>query len=200
MIELKEKVLIYGAGISGLITMRTLEKDIDGKYNIVGFVDDNVTNDEKFGLKYLGNLSCIEEFAKKGLCYAVLGIGFIGNLKKREKVYNYLTSFVKVPTIIHKSAIVEPSAKIDEGCQIMAGAIIGSNVLIGKNCIVNSGVIVSHDSIISDGSHLTPGATLAGHVKIGKRVTVGMCATVLIGLDIADDNVIMNGKSVINSI
>lgn len=172
----------------------------ESKYEIVGFVDDNVTNDERYGLKYLGNLSVIEEFAKNGLCFVVLGIGFVGNLKKREKVYNYLASFVKVPTIIHKSAIVEPSAKIDEGCQIMAGAIIGSNVLIGKNCIINSGVIVSHDSIISDGSHLTPGATLAGHVFIGKRVTVGMCATVYIGLEISDDNVIMNGKSVIDSI
>ncbi len=172
----------------------------ESKFNIVGFIDDNVINDEKFGLKYLGNLSVIEGFAKNGLCYAVLGIGFVGNLKKRERVYNYLTSFVKVPTIIHKSAIVEPSAKIDEGCQIMAGAIIGSNVLIGKNCIINSGVIVSHDSIISDGSHLTPGATLAGHVKIGKRVTVGMCATVYIGLKVSDDHVIMNGKSVIDSI
>lgn len=172
----------------------------ESKFNIVGFVDDNVTNDEKYGLNYLGNLSVIEEFAKNGLCYVVLGIGFVGNLKKREKVYNYLTSFVKVPTIIHKSAIVETSAKIDEGCQIMAGAIIGSNVLIGKNCIINSGVIVSHDSIISDGCHLTPGATLAGHVKIGKRVTVGMCATVYIGLKVSDDHVIMNGKSVIDSI
>lgn len=172
----------------------------ESKYEIVGFVDDNVTNDERYGLKYLGNLRVIEEFAKNGLCHVVLGIGFVGNLKKREKVYNYLTSFVNVPTIIHKRAIVEPSAKIDEGCQIMAGAIIGSNVLIGKNCIINSGVIVSHDSIISDGSHLTPGSTLAGHVKIGKRVTVGMCATVYIGLEISDDIIIMNGKSVIDSI
>lgn len=172
----------------------------ESKYNIVGFIDDNVTNDEKYGLKYLGNLSGIEEFAKNGLCHVVLGIGFVGNLKKREKIYNYLTSFVRVPTIIHKSAIVEPSAKIDEGCQIMAGAIIGSNVLIGKNCIVNSGAIVSHDSLISDGSHLTPGATLAGHVKIGKRVTVGMCSTIYIGIEISDDNVIVNGKSVIDNI
>jgi len=172
----------------------------ESQYNIVGYVDDNVTNDEKYGLKYLGNLSSIEEFAKNGLCHVVLGIGFVGNLKKREKIYNYLTSFIKVPTIIHKSAIVEPSAQIDEGCQIMAGAIIGSNVLIGKNCIINSGVIVSHNSEISDGSHLTPGATLAGHVKIGKRVTVGMCATIYIGLEISDDHIIMNGKSVIDRI
>lgn len=36
-----ERVLIYGAGISGLITKRTIEKDPTTAYRIVGFVDDN---------------------------------------------------------------------------------------------------------------------------------------------------------------
>ncbi|TNF50228.1 MAG: polysaccharide biosynthesis protein [Bacteroidetes bacterium] len=36
-----ENVLIYGAGISGLITKRTIEKDRRINYNIVGFLDDN---------------------------------------------------------------------------------------------------------------------------------------------------------------
>lgn len=36
-----ENVLIYGAGISGLITKRTIEKDRRINYNIIGFLDDN---------------------------------------------------------------------------------------------------------------------------------------------------------------
>lgn len=36
-----EIVLIYGAGISGLITKRTIEKDQNNAYRIVGFIDDN---------------------------------------------------------------------------------------------------------------------------------------------------------------
>lgn len=40
--QIKEKrVLIYGAGISGLITKRTIEKGDASEYKIVGFVDDN---------------------------------------------------------------------------------------------------------------------------------------------------------------
>lgn len=38
----KERVLIYGAGISGQITKRTIEKDLRISYEIVGFVDDNL--------------------------------------------------------------------------------------------------------------------------------------------------------------
>ena len=37
----KESVLIYGAGISGQITKRTIEKDQRISYEIVGFIDDN---------------------------------------------------------------------------------------------------------------------------------------------------------------
>lgn len=37
----EERVIIYGAGISGLITKRTIEKDITSKEKIVGFLDDS---------------------------------------------------------------------------------------------------------------------------------------------------------------
>ena len=37
----KERVIIYGAGISGLITKRTIEKDVRISYDIIGFIDDN---------------------------------------------------------------------------------------------------------------------------------------------------------------
>jgi FlaA1/EpsC-like NDP-sugar epimerase len=40
-IEEKENVIIYGAGVSGLITKRTLEKDFRTKYQIKYFVDDS---------------------------------------------------------------------------------------------------------------------------------------------------------------
>lgn len=37
----EKKVLIYGAGISGLVTKRTIEKDTLSEYKIVAFIDDN---------------------------------------------------------------------------------------------------------------------------------------------------------------
>ncbi|MEO8761127.1 MAG: nucleoside-diphosphate sugar epimerase/dehydratase [Bacteroidia bacterium] len=38
----KTNVLIYGAGESGIITKRTLERDADIKYKVIGFVDDDI--------------------------------------------------------------------------------------------------------------------------------------------------------------
>ena len=37
----KERILIYGAGVSGQITKRTVEKDVRMSYELVGFLDDN---------------------------------------------------------------------------------------------------------------------------------------------------------------
>jgi FlaA1/EpsC-like NDP-sugar epimerase len=36
-----ENVLIYGAGVSGIITKRTIEKDPRNNQNVIGFIDDN---------------------------------------------------------------------------------------------------------------------------------------------------------------
>ena len=41
MTKFKENVIIYGAGVSGLITKRTIEKDSNSSYKIIGFIDDS---------------------------------------------------------------------------------------------------------------------------------------------------------------
>lgn len=38
----KENILIYGAGVSGLITKRTIDKDVNSTFKIIGFIDDSV--------------------------------------------------------------------------------------------------------------------------------------------------------------
>lgn len=37
----KKQILIYGAGVSGLVTKRSIEKDMQLNYEIVGFIDDD---------------------------------------------------------------------------------------------------------------------------------------------------------------
>lgn len=42
----KENVLIYGAGVSGLITKRTIENDPRNNQKVIGFIDDNLKLDK----------------------------------------------------------------------------------------------------------------------------------------------------------
>ena len=145
--------------------------------------------------------SYVQKYFDKGVKYAVIGVGALGNPKLRTKLYNNLCKigFI-IPTLIHPKAIIEPSAKLGEGCQIMAGAIVGSDAIVGDNCILNAGSIVSHDCILKDNVHLTPGSILAGSVTIGQNSIIGMGSSVYIGVTIGKNAVIMNGTSVVRDI
>ncbi len=44
----KTNILIYGAGHSGLITLATINNDLNSKYNVIGFVDDDPKKINKF--------------------------------------------------------------------------------------------------------------------------------------------------------
>tara|TARA_B110000114_G_C14761076_1_gene264879 strand:- start:23 stop:556 length:534 start_codon:yes stop_codon:yes gene_type:complete len=166
------------------------------EFNLVGFIDKIETSDKKYNLNYLGSLENLDNLISMGLKNLIIGVGFSGNLKKREKYYDEFSNKINIPTIIHKKSIIENSAKIKEGCQIMAGAIIGSHVTIDSNCIINCGSIISHDSTIKKSSHITPGAILAGNVTIGMRCTIGMGSTVYLGVEIYDDKTINNGENI----
>ena len=190
----KNDIVIMGIGGHASMCIDILLQQ--KKYNLVGFIDKIETSDKKYNLNYLGSLINLENLIKMGLKNLIIGVGFSGQLKKREKYFNELSKKINIPTIIHKKALIENSANINEGCQIMAGAIIGSNVKIDSNCIINSGSIISHDSIINKSSHITPGAILAGNVTVGKRCTIGMGSTIYLGLKIPDDTMIINGQDV----
>ena len=189
-------IVIYGIGGHAGMCIDIIKNS--SEYNLIGFVDDNVKKDNRYGLQYFGDFDEFDRLFKKGLKNIIIGIGFLHNLKKRERIYNKLKIKFNIPSFIHHSAIIEDTANVEEGCQIMAGSIIGSNVNIAENSIINSGSIISHDTDIGSSSHITPGATIAGNVKIGKRVTIGMCATIYINSQIKDDVVIKNNENFIN--
>ncbi len=71
-----ERILIYGAGISGLITKRTIEKDARISYFVQGFLDDNKKLDgtRLEGLK-IYNTSKLEALIKKeGITQIIVAI------------------------------------------------------------------------------------------------------------------------------
>jgi FlaA1/EpsC-like NDP-sugar epimerase len=71
-----ERVLIYGAGVSGLITKRTIENDARILYNIIGFIDDNVKmNKSRLQGSDIFHTSRLEEIIlKKGVTQVILAI------------------------------------------------------------------------------------------------------------------------------
>lgn len=196
----KNSVLIFGGGGHAKMCIDIIKQT--RTHSIIGIVDDNIpAQTEVLGVPVLGTINTTDLLIKKGLQFAVLGIGGVLNKGLRKKVFLSLKEMdLHIPNIIHPSSSVESSVTLGEGNQIMQGAIVGSNVQIGNNCIINSGSIISHDTVIGDNVHIAPGAIIAGGVTIKDDTIIGMGCTLFLGLTIGENVIIQNGVNIFKDI
>lgn len=92
-------VLIYGAGEAGIITKRTLDRDVGTKYNIKGFVDDNPTlNGKRIENKkvYLTNKHLENLFRYKNIDLLIISIQQLSAQRMNEIVDICLKYKVKI--------------------------------------------------------------------------------------------------------
>ena len=173
-----ESILIYGGGGHAKMLIDLLRDS--NHYQIYGILDDGLAlNSEIMGVRVLGGREILPKLHNSGVHLAVNGVGGIGNIKVRIKVFNLLqeTGFT-FPNTIHPSAIIEPSAFLAPGAQIFGRAYIGGEAQVGFGVIVSTGAILSHDCILDEYSIVSPGAILAGEVHVGSRALIGMGVTV----------------------
>ncbi|MFK8059078.1 MAG: NeuD/PglB/VioB family sugar acetyltransferase [Polaribacter sp.] len=196
----KDSLLIFGGGGHAKMCIDIVKQTKE--YDIIGIVDDNIAvQTEVLDIPVIGNVNIIDKLIKKGLKQIVLGIGGVLTKGLRKKIFNSLKEKgLKIPNIIHTSALIEPSAFLGNGNQIMQGVIMGSNVKIGNNCIINSGSIISHDTIIGDNVHIAPGAIIGGGVVIKNDTIIGMGCTIFLGLTIGENVIIQNGLNIFKNV
>jgi len=100
----KTSVIIFGAGESGIITKRTLDRDAGMKYKVLAFIDDN---EKKWGSKLEGitiyGFNKLEELLKEGnVAHMILSIQNIPAKRKEEIVeicLKYNTKILNVPPV-----------------------------------------------------------------------------------------------------
>ena len=100
-----EQILIYGAGISGLITKRTIEKDTRLNYKIIGFIDDNKKMDgtrlEGIGIFHSSKLESL--IKEEGVTTVIIAIQKPNENNRKAIVETCLALNVKIQKV--------PSAK-----------------------------------------------------------------------------------------
>ncbi|MBB78546.1 MAG: polysaccharide biosynthesis protein [Crocinitomicaceae bacterium] len=99
--EIEDRVLIYGAGISGLITKRTIEKDILSKQKIIGFIDDSkkLSGNRLEGLN-IYNTSRLESLIKEeGVSLLIIAIQNPDNYNKKKVVEVCLANNVDIQKV-----------------------------------------------------------------------------------------------------
>jgi len=99
----KRSVIIYGAGESGLITKRVLDRDAGTKYKVVAFIDDNFQKHEKKmeGISIYGVDKLNELLQENDVEHLIISIQ-LSPVRKQEIVdicLNYDTKVLNVPPI-----------------------------------------------------------------------------------------------------
>ncbi|MCX6296924.1 MAG: nucleoside-diphosphate sugar epimerase/dehydratase [Bacteroidetes bacterium] len=100
----KRSVIIFGAGESGIITKRTLDRDAGTKYKVLGFIDDDI---KKQGKKLEGttiyNISKLDELlSENDVSNLIISVQNLSPAKKQQIVdicLNHNTKVLNVPPV-----------------------------------------------------------------------------------------------------
>lgn len=195
------RVVGLGAGGHARVVMDILR--LMGGYEIVGLLDRDRTlwATEVQGVRVLGGDDLLSDLYDRGVPYAFIGLGSVGNAAPRRELYHIaLNHGFRIAAAIHPRAVIGESVEIGHGVTIMAGAIVNVAVRLGDNVIVNTGAIVEHDCVIGDHVHVATGAHVAGMVEVGEGAHVGLGASILQGVRIGPDAIVGAGTVVLGDV
>ncbi|MEY3438859.1 MAG: hypothetical protein RL265_1444 [Bacteroidota bacterium] len=99
--QIEERVLIYGAGISGLITKRTIEKDARISYQIIGFLDDNkkMAGTRLEGVAIFHTSKLEELIQSEGITSVIIAIQNPDEINRKKVVETCLSLHVKMQKV-----------------------------------------------------------------------------------------------------
>lgn len=191
-----QAVILYGGGGHAKMLIDLLRGG--NTYRIAGILDDGMpAGSQIMGIPILGGGELLAELYASGVRQAVNGVGGVGQVSVRIKVFEKLAKAgFSFPVVVHPSAIVEPSASLAPGAQVFARAYVGGEARVGFGAIASTGCLISHDCLLEDYSIVSPGAILAGEVRIGKGALVGMGVTINLKVSIGEFAKIGNSATV----
>lgn len=154
-----------------------LELCADCEYNIVGYIDNQITPCIA-GDKYLGSDDDIANIFKE---YGDIPVVISPDQPKvREKLYEkYRKMGFKFQTVISPWAHISRSALIGEGAVIQHGVHVSSNVQIGNFVKLNVNANIMHDCKVGNFTTIAPNAVLLGKVRIDSYSYIGANSTIL---------------------
>ncbi len=191
-------LIIVGAGGFGRELLQWIKdiNRIERKWNIAGFIDDNVEALKNYKCDYeiIGKLQ--DWYPDDNQVFACA----IANPQIKESIVNKLKSRgAKFEKIIHPNAYIGDFSTIGEGFVMYPGAKVTVNVKIGDFVTLLSSS-VGHDVTIGDFTTISSLCGINGNVNIGRRVFIGSNAVIIPSRSIGDDAYIGAGSVVITNI
>lgn len=102
----KRSVIIFGAGESGIITKRTLDRDAGTKYKVLAFIDDDKKKQGKMlkGSSIFGMDSLNELLENNNVAHLIISVQNLLPARKQKIVdicLNYSTKILNVPPVVN---------------------------------------------------------------------------------------------------
>lgn len=203
-------LIILGAGGTSfdLIDIAVAMNKIQKKWNILGFLDDNVELKGKmvYGFPVLGTISQSGEYEDAFFASSIAD-AYRPSLRKvvREKVpfgNESFASLIHPKAIISETAVIEPGAVIYANVTLSGAVHVGHNAflcgntflghecVIGDHCALSVGNLLASDVHIDDCCYLGVGVTIRHQIKIGKNCLIGMGTIVV--KDVPDNTKLIN--------
>lgn len=168
-------LLIVGAGGFGRETA-SLVADL-GKYEVVGFLDDDETihGTRVSGIEVVGPIdAAIDSDAN-----LVLTTGSPSDFSSRELIFRRLgMDPERYATLVHPSVVVGEGCTIGNGSVIHAGSVLTADVTIGDHVVAMPAVVLTHDDRVGDFVTFGAGALVAGRVTISEGAYIGSGACI----------------------
>jgi len=185
-----KKIVLVGSGGHAISVIDVIQSA--GEYSICGLIDlpENIGK-KVMGYEVVGADDCLEDILSKGVSYAAVTVGSVGDTLLRQKLFDRLKKIgYLIPNIVDPTAVVSRNAELGEGIYIGKRAVINASSRIGDMAIINTGSIIEHGCDIGQFVHISPGAVICGGVNIGDYAHIGANATVIQGLYIGQGAII----------
>lgn len=171
----KHKLVLIGGGGHCAACIDVIE--LEDKYEIVGIVDNDASDDVVCGYPVLGKDSVLSTLPSS-IENALITVGQINSPANRQRLFE-LTSKLGFnhPTIISPRAYVSKHAHLGRGTIVMHDALINARATVGSNCIINTKALIEHDAIVEDNCHISTGAIINGGAVIKRGSFAGSNST-----------------------
>jgi sugar O-acyltransferase (sialic acid O-acetyltransferase NeuD family) len=190
-------LVIYGSGSTGreVAEMAQLINKLEGKWDVIYFLDDVRESQEHYGL---GILRMADLDYRRTPFECVVAIGeprFRMDMYERLKQKGFSCG-----TLVDPSARVSPTAQLGSGCIVGPGSFVSSDTRLEENVMLEINTIVGHDIVIGAHSVISSCTVLGGGTHVGSQSFIGLNCSVKERTSIGHGVVIGMQSAVFNDI
>lgn len=144
------------------------------KWNIIGYLDDNLSIDNK---NLLGKTSLILNLLDKypSLKYTIA----INSSIIRKEIESNIQRLDRAANLVHETAIIGTDCTYQNGLTMGPYSVLTTKVTLGAHVHINTAASINQSSTIGNYCTISPGARICGDVKIGDTTSVGSGSVII---------------------